>query len=85
MVTTKPQVIYVTHHIELGTKATLYSIQQSFFVPASTSKFTSRHHGIQAVTRVMAYIANAVMQSSKMRTEYSVALCAEQLLRNCTK
>jgi hypothetical protein len=29
-------------------------------VPAGTSKSTLRRHGIQAVTRVMAYIANAV-------------------------
>jgi hypothetical protein len=29
-------------------------------VPAGTSKSTSRRHGIQAVTRVMAYVADAV-------------------------
>jgi hypothetical protein len=38
----------------LGIKATLYSIQPS------TRKSTSRRHGIQAVTRVMAYVADAV-------------------------
>jgi hypothetical protein len=31
-------------------------------VPAGTSKSTSRRHGIQAVTRVMAYVADAVTQ-----------------------
>jgi hypothetical protein len=36
-------------------------------VPAGTSKSTLRRHGIQAVTRVMAYIANAVTLSSTMR------------------
>jgi hypothetical protein len=30
------------------------------FAPAGTSKSTSRCHGIQAVTRVMAYVADAV-------------------------
>jgi hypothetical protein len=29
-------------------------------VPAGTSKSTSRRHGIQAVTKFMAYVANAV-------------------------
>jgi hypothetical protein len=29
-------------------------------VPAGTSKSTLRRHGIQAVTRVMAYVADAV-------------------------
>jgi alkylhydroperoxidase/carboxymuconolactone decarboxylase family protein YurZ len=38
------------------------------FVPAGTSKSMLRRHGIQAVTRVMAYIANAVTLSSTMCT-----------------
>jgi hypothetical protein len=29
-------------------------------VPAGTSKSMLRHHGIQTVTRVMAYVADAV-------------------------
>jgi hypothetical protein len=60
-----------------------YSIQISFhlnrlkphciqssrvFVPAGTSKSTSRRHSIQAVTSVMAYVADAVTLSSTMRT-----------------
>jgi hypothetical protein len=32
----------------------------TMFVPAGTSKSTLRYHGIQAVTRVMVVIANAV-------------------------
>jgi hypothetical protein len=38
-----------------------HCIQSSrVLVPAGTSKSMLRRHGIQAVTRVMAYIANAV-------------------------
>jgi hypothetical protein len=38
-----------------------HCIQSSrVLVPAITSKSTLRRHGIQAVTRVMAYVANAV-------------------------
>jgi hypothetical protein len=37
-------------------------------VPAGTSKSTLRRHDIQAITMVMAYIANAVTPSSTMRT-----------------
>jgi hypothetical protein len=40
-------------------KATLYSIKP-LLVPAGTNKSMLRRHGIQAVTRVMAYVANAV-------------------------
>jgi hypothetical protein len=45
-----------------GFKATLYaqSSRVLVVVPAGTSKSTSRRHGIQAVTRVMAYVADAV-------------------------
>jgi hypothetical protein len=40
----------------------IWIIEQSsrVLVPAGTSKSTLRHHGIQAVTRVMAYVADAV-------------------------
>jgi hypothetical protein len=44
--------------MELQFKATLYSIR--VLVPAGTSKFTLRRHRIQAITRVMAYVADAV-------------------------
>jgi hypothetical protein len=38
-----------------------HCIQSSrVLVPAGTSKSTLRHHGIQAVTSVMAYVADAV-------------------------
>jgi hypothetical protein len=44
----------ITSHFIFSFKATLYSIQPS------AVKSMLRHHGIQAVTRVMAYVANAV-------------------------
>jgi hypothetical protein len=46
-----------------------HCIQSSrVLVPAGTSKSTLHRHGIQAVTRVMAYVTNAVTLSSTMRT-----------------
>jgi hypothetical protein len=47
-----------------------HCIQSSrVLVPATgTSKSTSRRHCIQAVTRVMTYVADAVTLSSTMRT-----------------
>jgi hypothetical protein len=48
-------------------------------VPAGTSKSTLRRHGIQAVTRVMVYVADAVTLtlSSTMRTGgFGLASCA---------
>jgi hypothetical protein len=38
------------------------------FVPAGISKSMLRRHGIQAVIRVMAYVADAVTLSSTMCT-----------------
>jgi hypothetical protein len=47
----------------------LHCIQSSrVLVPAGTSKSMLPRYSIQAVTRVMAYIANAVTLSSTMRT-----------------
>jgi hypothetical protein len=46
-----------------------FTIQSSrVLVPADTSKSTLRHHGIQTITRVMAYVADTVTLSSTMRT-----------------
>jgi hypothetical protein len=46
-----------------------HCIQSSrVLVPADTSKSMLRRHGIQAVTRVMAYVANAVTLFSTVRT-----------------
>jgi hypothetical protein len=47
-----------------------HCIQSSrVLVPAGTSKSTSRRHSIQAVTKVMAYVADAVTLSLTMRTD----------------
>jgi hypothetical protein len=55
-------------------------------VPAGTSKSTLRRHGIQAVTRVIAYVANAVTLSSTMCTggfELASTALRHQLLNGC--